>query len=93
MKQVFHPASSRGSANFGWLKANYSFSFANYFNPNRLQFGALRVLNDDIIAGGMGFGTHPHQNMGAISTLLPVGGDDDLKQRLPCVDRQPVLLC
>ncbi|MAN26384.1 MULTISPECIES: pirin family protein [Mesonia] len=70
MKQVFHPASSRGSANFGWLKANYSFSFANYFNPNRLQFGALRVLNDDIIAGGMGFGTHPHQNMEIITIPL-----------------------
>ena len=70
MKQVFHPASSRGSANFGWLKANYSFSFANYFNPNRLQFGALRVLNDDIIAGGMGFGTHQHQNMEIITIPL-----------------------
>lgn len=70
MEQVFHSASSRGSANFGWLEAKYSFSFANYFNPNRLQFGALRVLNDDIIAGGMGFGMHPHQNMEIVTIPL-----------------------
>jgi quercetin 2,3-dioxygenase len=63
MKKILHPAHSRGAANFGWLQANYSFSFANYFNPDRIQFGKLRVLNDDIVAGGMGFGKHPHQNM------------------------------
>ncbi|MBW2961493.1 pirin family protein [Mesonia aestuariivivens] len=72
MQKIFHPAHTRGSADFGWLKANYSFSFANYFNPNRLQFGALRVLNDDTIDGGMGFGTHPHQNMEIIT--IPLAG-------------------
>jgi hypothetical protein len=63
MKKVLHPAATRGSANYGWLRANYSFSFANYFNPERLQFGLLRVLNDDYVAPAMGFGTHPHNNM------------------------------
>ncbi|MAP54141.1 pirin family protein [Altibacter sp.] len=63
MKKVLHPAATRGSANYGWLKANYSFSFANYFDPNRLQFGLLRVLNDDYVAPSMGFGQHPHNNM------------------------------
>lgn len=63
MKKILHPAHSRGSANFGWLQANYSFSFANFFNPDRIQFGKLRVLNDDTVAGGMGFGKHPHENM------------------------------
>ncbi len=63
MKKILHPAASRGAANYGWLQARYSFSFANYFDPNRLQFGALRVLNDDVIAPSMGFGTHPHKNM------------------------------
>lgn len=63
MKKILHPAQTRGSANFGWLEARYSFSFANFFNPERIQFGKLRVLNDDIVAGGMGFGKHPHQNM------------------------------
>lgn len=63
MKKILHPAHTRGSANFGWLQAQYSFSFANFFNPDRIQFGKLRVLNDDIVAGGSGFGKHPHQNM------------------------------
>lgn len=63
-------SSHRGTADFGWLKANYSFSFANYFNPNSIQFGMLRVLNDDTIAGGMGFGTHPHENMEIITIPL-----------------------
>lgn len=63
MKKILHPADTRGAADFGWLKARYSFSFANYFNPERLQFGRLRVLNDDIVAPAMGFGKHPHQNM------------------------------
>ena len=63
-------ASERGTANFGWLNANYSFSFANYFNPQRIQFGMLRVLNDDTIAPGMGFGTHPHENMEIITIPL-----------------------
>ena len=73
MKTVFHSSDSRGYANHGWLEARHSFSFANWFNPNRIQFGALRVLNDDIIAPGMGFGTHPHDNMEIIS--IPLEGD------------------
>ncbi|MEZ4794385.1 MAG: pirin family protein [Flavobacteriaceae bacterium] len=63
MKKILHPSSTRGNADYGWLKAKYSFSFANYFDPNRIQFGLLRVLNDDEIAPAMGFGKHPHQNM------------------------------
>ncbi|APG59726.1 pirin family protein [Christiangramia salexigens] len=70
MEKVFHPANTRGTANFGWLKANYSFSFANYSDPERLQFGKLRVLNDDFVEGKMGFATHPHQNMEIISIPL-----------------------
>ena len=72
MKKVFHPASSRGAADHGWLQAKHSFSFANYYNSERVQFGALRVLNDDIIAPGMGFGTHPHDNMEIIT--IPLDG-------------------
>ena len=72
MKLVSHPAASRGYANHGWLQANYSFSFANFYNPDKLNFGALRVLNDDLIAPGMGFGTHPHDNMEIIT--IPLSG-------------------
>ncbi|SDR86339.1 pirin family protein [Gramella sp. MAR_2010_147] len=70
MEKVAHPANSRGTANYGWLKANYSFSFANFFDPKRTQFGLLRVLNDDYVEAGMGFGTHPHENMEIISIPL-----------------------
>lgn len=70
---VLHKASSRGFANHGWLKANHSFSFARYYNPERMNFGVLRVLNDDIIGAGMGFGTHPHDNMEIIT--IPLYGD------------------
>ena len=70
MKKIFHGASTRGEANHGWLHAKHSFSFANYFNPERIQFGALRVLNDDTVAPGMGFGTHPHDNMEIITIPL-----------------------
>ena len=59
MKKIIFKANDRGTADYGWLKANYSFSFSNYYNPEKVNFGALRVLNDDIIKGGMGFGTHP----------------------------------
>ena len=72
MKKIFHSASSRGAADHGWLQAKHSFSFANYYDSERVQFGALRVLNDDIIAPGMGFGTHPHDNMEIIT--IPLDG-------------------
>jgi redox-sensitive bicupin YhaK (pirin superfamily) len=70
MKKTFHPSAARGEENHGWLHAKHSFSFAQFFNPERIQFGALRVLNDDIIAPGMGFGTHPHNNMEIITIPL-----------------------
>lgn len=70
MKQIFHSAESRGLADHGWLKSRHTFSFAGYFNPDRVHFGALRVLNDDIVTGGMGFGAHPHDNMEIISIPL-----------------------
>ena len=70
METKIYKAKDRGTADYGWLKANYSFSFSNYFNPERISFGALRVLNDDFIQGGMGFGTHPHENMEIISIPL-----------------------
>lgn len=67
MQHILHFASSRGGANHGWLKAKHSFSFADYYNPNRMGFGMLRVLNDDIIAPAKGFGRHPHDNMEIIT--------------------------
>lgn len=67
---VLHRADTRGQADHGWLKAKHTFSFANYYNPERMHFGVLRVLNDDCIAGGMGFGTHPHDNMEIITIPL-----------------------
>jgi len=70
MNTVYHKASTRGTANHGWLTANHSFSFANYYNPDRMNFGVLRVLNDDKIAPSKGFGTHPHDNMEIISIPL-----------------------
>ena len=70
---VLHKAATRGVANHGWLNSHHTFSFAGYNNPERIHFGALRVLNDDIVQGGMGFGTHPHNNMEIIS--IPLEGD------------------
>ncbi len=70
MKTIIHKADSRGFANHGWLQANHSFSFAGYYNPEKMHFGALRVLNDDVIAPKMGFGTHPHDNMEIITIPL-----------------------
>ncbi|AMC12080.1 pirin [Lutibacter profundi] len=70
MKKTIQRANERGTANHGWLKANFSFSFANYYNPEKVNFGALRVLNDDVIEAGMGFGTHPHNNMEIITIPL-----------------------
>lgn len=69
-KHIINTADSRGHADHGWLKTYHSFSFANYFNPERVHFGALRVLNDDYIAGSMGFGMHPHNNMEIVSIPL-----------------------
>lgn len=70
MNAVIHNADSRGHANHGWLDSHHTFSFAGYYNPERVNFGALRVLNDDIVEGGMGFGTHPHDNMEIITIPL-----------------------
>ena len=70
MEIKIYKAEERGSANYGWLQANYSFSFAKYYNPERTNFGALRVLNDDVISPSMGFGAHPHNNMEIITIPL-----------------------
>ena len=70
MKLTVHKAAYRGHADHGWLNTWHSFSFANYYNPDRIHFGALRVLNDDTIQAGMGFGTHPHDNMEIITIVL-----------------------
>lgn len=67
---IIHKAATRGGANHGWLNAKHSFSFANYYNPERMNFGVLRVLNDDQIAPAMGFSTHPHDNMEIITIPL-----------------------
>jgi redox-sensitive bicupin YhaK (pirin superfamily) len=70
---IVHQADSRGHAHHGWLDSYHSFSFAQYYNPERMHFGVLRVLNDDKVAGGAGFGAHPHDNMEIIS--IPLSGD------------------
>lgn len=80
MKKRAFPAQQRGHANHGWLKTYHSFSFANYFNPECMNFGVLRVLNDDFIAGGGGFGTHPHDNMEIIT--IPFAGDLEHKDSM-----------
>ncbi|PQJ77969.1 pirin family protein [Polaribacter porphyrae] len=72
MKKTIHKASTRGYANHGWLKSHHTFSFASYQNPERMNFGMLRVLNDDVVQPKMGFGTHPHRNMEIIS--IPISG-------------------
>lgn len=73
MNTVIHKANSRGDANHGWLQSKHTFSFANYYNPERMNFGVLRVLNDDMVSESQGFGTHPHRDMEIIS--LPLEGD------------------
>lgn len=73
MKTIVHKANSRGDANHGWLHSKHTFSFANYYNPERVHFGVLRVLNDDYVAPGKGFGMHPHDNMEIVS--IPLEGD------------------
>jgi redox-sensitive bicupin YhaK (pirin superfamily) len=70
---ILHKAATRGHADHGWLESFQSFSFADYYNPERIQFGALRVLNDDRVDGGKGFGSHPHDNMEIISIPLEGG--------------------
>ena len=72
MKTIYHAADSRGDANHGWLKSRHTFSFANYHNPERMGFGALRVINDDFVIGGHGFGKHSHRDMEIIS--IPLAG-------------------
>jgi hypothetical protein len=80
MKTIYHSASSRGSADHGWLQARHSFSFADHYDPQRIHFGKLRVLNDDIIAPGKGFGTHPHNNMEIIT--IPLRGSLEHKDSM-----------
>lgn len=77
---ILHKADTRGKADHGWLKSYHSFSFANYYNPDRMHFGVLRVLNDDTVAPGQGFGTHPHDNMEIIS--IPLSGDLEHKDSM-----------
>lgn len=77
---ILHKADTRGNANHGWLQSYHTFSFANYYNPERMHFGVLRVLNDDTVSAGMGFGTHPHDNMEIIS--IPLEGDLEHKDSM-----------
>lgn len=78
--KVLHKAGSRGLANHGWLISRHTFSFASYYNPERMNFGVLRVLNDDVVLAGEGFGTHPHDNMEIIS--IPLEGDLEHKDSM-----------
>ena len=77
---VLHKAETRGQTNFDWLSSRHTFSFANYFNPGRMHFGVLRVLNDDIVSAGKGFDTHPHDNMEIIT--IPLEGDLEHKDSM-----------
>lgn len=78
--QVLHKSGTRGTANHGWLRSRHTFSFANYYDSERKNFGALRVLNDDLVEAGMGFGRHPHDNMEIIS--IPLEGDLEHKDSM-----------
>jgi len=80
MKTVLYKAETRGHKNHGWLDTHHTFSFADYYDPERTQFGALRVINDDIVIAGEGFGTHPHDNMEIIS--IPLYGDLEHKDSM-----------
>lgn len=80
MNKLIHKAETRGHANHGWLNSYHTFSFANYYNPERVRFGLLRVLNDDTVQAGMGFGTHPHENMEIVS--IPLEGDLEHKDSM-----------
>lgn len=77
---IFHQADTRGEANHGWLHSRHTFSFADYYDPDRIKFGMLRVLNDDIVEAGEGFGTHPHNNMEIIT--IPLEGDLEHKDSM-----------
>jgi quercetin 2,3-dioxygenase len=77
---ILHKANTRGHADHGWLVSKHTFSFANYYNPERIHFGALRVLNDDTVEGGMGFDRHPHDNMEIVS--IPLEGDLEHKDSM-----------
>lgn len=80
MKTILHRSDTRGHANHGWLDSYHTFSFGQYHNPERMRFGLLRVLNDDTVKAGMGFGTHPHDNMEIIS--IPLEGDLEHKDSM-----------
>ncbi|PXY01196.1 hypothetical protein DF185_11160 [Marinifilum breve] len=85
MNTVLHKANTRGHANHGWLNSYHTFSFANYYNPDRIQFGVLRVINDDTVDAGKGFGTHPHENMEIIS--IPLEGELEHKDSMGNIAR------
>ena len=80
LRYTLHKAETRGDANHGWQHSKHTFSFANYYDANRMHFGVLRVLNDDTVSAGMGFGTHSHNNMEIIS--IPVEGDLEHKDSM-----------
>lgn len=80
MNTILHKAETRGDANHGWLHSKHTFSFAHYNNPERMNFGVLRVLNDNVVSGGEGFGAHPHNNMEIIS--IPLEGDLEHKDSM-----------
>jgi hypothetical protein len=77
---VLHKSETRGDSDHGWLHSRHTFSFADYYDPERVHFGMLRVLNDDTVAAGMGFGTHPHDNMEIIS--IPLEGELEHKDSM-----------